>query len=301
MRHATTNKKSIAQSVLVGIALLVCTNAYSQVSIHKKWVIGNESDGLTLLDLSRTDTLVRANSPSDEDVRESKGTNKKGVFYLDSKEAYRVVPSNSTAGDIELKMKDGNYTLGMAYTGLAKDNVTFIFEGEYEWEAHVDNGISVVNPNTLELNISDISKVFNSRQYDEMAMEDLCKGKDMKRIALQKSEVDGVVEMWGRGLSLEGKDVVRDGDGEGLGIIYRNNPRKYIEVCIIFTDKNLLKEYETQLARNWCFPRQTREVSGKKAVTYADKYWVKESTDPTYTLYDDHKGLYAISYLYMSE
>ena len=39
MRHATTNKKSIAQSVLVGIALLVCTNAYSQVSIYNKWVI----------------------------------------------------------------------------------------------------------------------------------------------------------------------------------------------------------------------------------------------------------------------
>ena len=291
--------KQITKMVFIAIGLVLSISAQAQVNIHKKWVIGNEEDGLSLIDLTSNDTLVRASAPNAEDAKESRGAKKAGVFYQTEKAAYRVVPTSKTAGDIEFKLNDGTYASTLSYFDLNENKVTFLFEGEFEWEAHADNSIAVVNPNTLELNIDDMTFVFNYRQFDENAMQDLCKGKNMRRIALQENGEDGTIELWGRGLSLDGTKVVRSGTGEALGIIYKKKADEYIEVAIMFSDEKLIKEYENQLAFNCCFPRRTREINDKKEVTYASKYWEEESDEPAYILTDDHKGLYTISYFVM--
>lgn len=291
-------KRSL-RTALVVIALILCSGAYAQVDIHKKWVIGTEQYGLTLIDLSGSDILVKASTASAEDVKESHGANQPGIFYFSDKSVYRVVPSSPTSGDIEIQLKDGSWITDLVYMNLAKEKVTFLFEGEFEWEAHVVNNVEVVNPNTLELNIDDISHVFNFRQEDKSTIKDLCQGKNMARLALLENEEDGLIELWGRGLKLDGTKVVRNGNEEALGIIFKQKVGEYIETAIMFSDKKLLKEYETQLARRWCFPRRTRNIDGTKEVTYADKYWEEESDEPAYILSEDSDGLYTISYFVM--
>ena len=297
-RRMLHGKRSL-RTALVVITLILCTGTYAQVDIHKKWVIGTEQDGLTLIDLSRSDILVKARTASAEDVKESHGANQPGIFFLDDKSVYRVVPSSPTSGDIEIQLKDGSWITDLMYMNLTKNKVTFLFEGEYEWEGHVVNNVEVVNPNTLELNIDDISHVFNFRQEDDTAIKDLCQGKNMTCLVLQEDDENGLIELWGRGLRLEGTKVVRNGNEEAMGIIFKQKVGEYIETAIMFSDKKLLKEYETQLARRWCFPRRTRNIDGAKEVTYADRYWEEESDEPAYILSEDSDGLYTISYFVM--
>ena len=288
-----------ARLVFVTFALLLCASISAQVSINKKWVYGTEEDGLTLIDMSRTDTLIQADAPSAEDIKESHGASKPGIFYLRDKTAYRVKPTSPTSGDIEFRIKDGSYVTGLLYHDLTANNVKFLFEGEFEWDAHVDNNAHAFNANTLELNIDDMSTIFNYRQEDAHALENLCKGKDMRRIELNEDEEYGTIELWGRGLKLNGIDIQRTGDEEAMGMMYCKKNGEYIFVTIAFSDEKLIKEYETQLARNWCFPRRTQETDGKKVVTYANKYWEEESDESVYTFTDNHKGLYTISYFLM--
>ena len=289
----------MARTAATVIALLLFTGVSAQVSINKRWLIGNEQDGLTLYDMSRPDVMQKAQMPSAEDIKESHGVQKAGVFYLEKGEKYRVKADSPTSGEVQYLTKNGEYVTGFLYSNLTATSVDFLFEGEFEWKAHLAGDIEIVDPNTLELNIEDMSDVFNYRQDDATAMATLCEGKDMKRIALVKNEEYGTVELWGRGLKLNGINLERSGDEEAMGIMFCNKPGEHIFVTIAFSDKRLIKEYETQLARRWCFPRQTREVEEGKVVTYADKYWEEESDDSVYTLTDNHKGLYTITYFVM--
>lgn len=266
--------------------------------LFQQWVVEDEDGSMMLYDLSDGQHLVTATTYSEQELQSYHGAFEKGVFYLVSSEKFRVTNVNGDSGDVETKSDVAiDWMPSFSYSQLSAATVTLLFEGEYEWKAKKANSaIRVVNPNTEELNVEDMTTVFNFYDTAPNVMETVCKGKQLQLLDKKNDDPNGYIyETWGRGVKANGWQITKTAD-DALAIHFLKKQGELTEVRIIFSNPKLIAAYEKQLAQHGYFKKKTRNVEGMQETTYASDEWTPGSDEPVYIIADDGQGLYHLVY-----
>jgi len=268
--------------------------------LFAQWIENNEDGGQMLYDMSDGEHFVQACAYSEAYCEEMHGAFTPGVFYQLDKHDLIVAPDGKDSGTLKYRDMFGNVYDICDYYNLTKNKVNLLYEGEFDHElSRATRRIEVVNPNTEDLNVEDMSTVWNYWSDTSDVMARICKGKDLHQLEHHAEDSKGYsYEAWGRNITAKSWMFEKAGD-DALAIFFLRQKDEYQEVRIIFSDERLIPVFEKQLAQIGFFKQRTRTVEGMEETTYAPDEWEEESDEPTYVITNDGMGLYHLVYMDM--
>ncbi|MBQ6653679.1 MAG: hypothetical protein IJM81_09885 [Prevotella sp.] len=305
MKHANLFIKSGACRlwlVLTGVMLLLPASAQTgNKQLFTQWVEDLDDGGQMLYDLSDGQHFIQAYAYTETYCEEMHGAYTPGVFYQIRCEDVFVVSEGKDSGTIKYRNRKGEEFEVCQYSNLTKNNVTLLFEGEFEHEAKkAARTVEVVNPNSEELNVEDMITMWNYWDDTSDAMSILCEDKNLYQLEHKDGDDNGYsCETWGRNIKANGWQFTKTGDDALAIFCLTHKNDEFKEVCIIFSDPRLVPIYEKQLAQHGYFKQRTRNVEGMEETIYAPDSWEEESDEPTYTITNDGQGLYHLSFMDM--
>lgn len=295
-----TRKISVKRLFVVVAGFLFVFAAQAQEAdsrLFAQWIENNEDGGKMLYDMSDGEHFVQAQAYSEAYCEEMHGAFTPGVFYQLGKYDLIVAPDGKDNGTLKYRNEHGDVYDICDYYNLTKNKVTLLFEGEFYHEvSKATRRIEVVNPNSEELNVEDMSTVWNYWSDTSDVMAQICKGKNLHQLEHHAEDNMGYsYETWGRNITAKSWIFEKTGD-DALAIFFLRHKDEYQEVRIIFSDARLIPIFEKQLAQIGFFKQRTRMVEGMDETTYAPDEWEEESDEPTYVITDDGTGLYHLVY-----
>ena len=295
-----TRKISVKRLFVVVAGFLFVFAAQAQEAdsrLFAQWIENNEDGGKMLYDMSDGEHFVQAQAYSEAYCEEMHGAFTPGVFYQLGKYDLIVAPDGKDNGTLKYRNEHGDVYDICDYYNLTKNKVTLLFEGEFYHEvSKATRRIEVVNPNSEELNVEDMSTVWNYWSDTSDVMAQICKGKNLHQLEHHAEDNMGYsYETWGRNITAKSWIFEKTGD-DALAIFFLRHKDEYQEVRIIFSDARLIPIFEKQLAQIGFFKQRTRMVEGIDETTYAPDEWEEESDEPTYVITDDGTGLYHLVY-----
>lgn len=298
-----TRKISVKRLFVVVAGFLFVFAAQAQEAdsrLFAQWIENNEDGGKMLYDMSDGEHFVQAQAYSEAYCEEMHGAFTPGVFYQFGKYDLIVAPDGKDNGTLKYRNEHGDVYDICDYYNLTKNKVTLLFEGEFYHEvSKATRRIEVVNPNSEELNVEDMSTVWNYWSDTSDVMAQICKGKNLHLLEHHAEDNMGYsYETWGRNITAKSWIFEKTGD-DALAIFFLRHKDEYQEVRIIFSDARLIPIFEKQLAQIGFFKQRTRMVEGMDETTYAPDEWEEESDEPTYVITDDGTGLYHLVYMDM--
>ncbi len=298
-----TRKISVKRLFVVVAGFLFVFAAQAQEAdsrLFAQWIENNEDGGKMLYDMSDGEHFVQAQAYSEAYCEEMHGAFTPGVFYQLGKYDLIVAPDGKDNGTLKYRNEHGDVYDICDYYNLTKNKVTLLFEGEFYHEvSKATRRIEVVNPNSEELNVEDMSTVWNYWSDTSDVMAQICKGKNLHLLEHHAEDNMGYsYETWGRNITAKSWIFEKTGD-DALAIFFLRHKDEYQEVRIIFSDARLIPIFEKQLAQIGFFKQRTRMVEGMDETTDAPDEWEEESDEPTYVITDDGTGLYHLVYMDM--